>query len=64
MNNKYKIKKDDFYCMQCNKKYKTYKTLWEHNKHFHYTKSLKNPQKYLKLLIKLYYLLNQKCFSM
>ena len=32
MNNKHDIKKDDFYCNDCNKKYKT---LWEHNKKFH-----------------------------
>ena len=35
MNNKHDIKKDDFYCNDCNKKYKTYKTLWEHTKKFH-----------------------------
>jgi hypothetical protein len=35
MNNKHDIKKDEYYCNYCNKKYKTYKTLWEHNKKFH-----------------------------
>ena len=35
MNNKHDIIKDEFYCTQCNKIYKTYKTLWEHNKKFH-----------------------------
>jgi len=35
MNNKYYIKKDEYYCNECNKKYKTYKTLWEHTKKFH-----------------------------
>jgi hypothetical protein len=29
------IKKDVYYCNICNKNYKTYKTLWEHNKKFH-----------------------------
>lgn len=35
MENKHDIQKDEYYCIQCNKKYKTYKTLWEHNKKFH-----------------------------
>ena len=39
MENKHDIKKDEFYCKDCNKVYKTYKTLWEHNKKFHTNKS-------------------------
>jgi hypothetical protein len=35
MDKKHDKKKDEFYCNYCNKKYKTYKTLWEHNKKFH-----------------------------
>ena len=35
MNNKHENIKDEFYCKICNKKYKTYKTLWEHNKKSH-----------------------------
>ena len=35
------IKKDVYYCNICNKNYKTYKTLWEHNKKFH-TINVKN----------------------
>jgi hypothetical protein len=35
MDKKHDNKKDEFYCEQCNKKYKTYKTLWEHNKKYH-----------------------------
>jgi hypothetical protein len=35
MTEKYDNKKDDYYCKTCVKKYKTYKTLWEHNKKFH-----------------------------
>ena len=35
MNDKQNIKKDVYYCNVCDKKYKTYKTLWEHNKKFH-----------------------------
>ncbi len=52
MDNKHDIKKDDYYCKVCNKKYKTYKTLWEHNKKFHndnvqkmFKKCSKNVQK-------------------
>jgi len=37
MNKNNDIKKDDYYCKDCNKQYKTYKTLWEHNKKFHKT---------------------------
>jgi len=35
MSNLYKNKKVIFRCDKCNKFYKTYKTLWEHNKKFH-----------------------------
>ena len=35
MNNLKENKKDVYRCDHCNKNYKTYKTLWEHNKKFH-----------------------------
>ncbi len=35
MNNKHDMIMDEYYCNDCNKKYKTYKTLWKQNKKFH-----------------------------
>jgi len=62
MNNINIIKIDEYYCKICNKKYKTYKTLWNHNKKFHNViiikKQSKNNQKNNhKTIIKN----NQKC---
>jgi len=48
MTGKHDIKNDDYYCNICDKKYKTYKTLWEHNKKFHLDKSSKITQNHSK----------------
>jgi hypothetical protein len=46
MGTKHDNKKDEFYCKQCNKNYKTYKTLWEHNKKFHNNILLKSSEQF------------------
>jgi len=51
MNKNNDIKKDDYYCKDCDKKYKTYKTLWEHNKKFH-NEDVKNVKVYVKQNVK------------
>jgi hypothetical protein len=42
MNKNQDLKTDEHYCKLCNKQYKTYKTLWEHNKKFHSSETPQN----------------------